>query len=123
MVHALEETVLLALEVVGIPEASVALVQVEAAVLDQTVQVAAAMEVAWAEVLEQAQEELVTAAIMDPVGALAELAQQVLAVAPEAWEEATAVGTAVSSNNNKVSSQSHGKLHEEFCRQNCAPCE
>lgn len=84
--QASEETVVLALEVVGIPEA------------------------AWAEVSEEALE--VAAAVMAPV-ALVELAQK-----------ATAVGTEVTSNNNnKVSSQSHGKLHEECRRQNCTPCE
>lgn len=80
--QASEETVVLALEVVGIPEDSVALVEVEAVILDWMVQVAAAMAVPQPEVLAQAQEELVVAAVMAPVGALVELGQEVLAVAP-----------------------------------------
>lgn len=80
--QASEETVVLALEVVGIPEYSVALVEVEAVILDWMVQVAAAMAVPQPEVLAQAQEELVVAAVMAPEGALVELGQEVLAVAP-----------------------------------------
>lgn len=71
-----EPAVVLALEVVGIPEDSVALVEVEAMVLDWMVQV----EAAWVEVSEQAQE--VAAAVMDPMGALVDLAQEVSAATP-----------------------------------------
>lgn len=70
-----EETVVLALEVLGTPAATVALVEVEAVVLDWVVQVAASLEAAWAEVLDQA-------AVMAPAGALVELAPEVLVVAP-----------------------------------------
>lgn len=72
-----EETVVLALELVGIPAAMAALVEVEAAVLDWVVQVAASLEAAWAEVLDQA-----AVAVMAPAGALVEPAPEVLVVAP-----------------------------------------
>lgn len=72
-----EETVVLALELVGIPPAMAALVEVEAVVLDWVVQVAASLEAAWAEVLDQA-----AVAVMAPAGALVEPAPEVLVVAP-----------------------------------------
>lgn len=79
MVEALEEAVVLTLEMVGFLAASAAVVEVEATVLDWMVQVAAAMEVAWAEVMGAAQEDAVApVAVMAPVVALMELA-------PEVW--------------------------------------
>lgn len=85
-------------EVVGIPAAKVALVEVEVVVLVWVVvHVTAALEAAWAEVLEEAQEELVAAAVMAPVGALVELASEALVVV-KAWGQATAVGKTVASN-------------------------
>lgn len=71
----------LVLQVMDIPAGTAALVEVEAVVLDWVVQMAADLEAALAEVLE-AQEDLVAAAVMTPVGASVEQAQEVLVVAP-----------------------------------------
>lgn len=101
-----EETVAPALEVAGILADTVALAEVEAVVLDWMVQVAAVMEATWGELLEQAQEEVVApAAFMAQVVALLELAsEEVMVAAQEAWEEVTAVVTAVASNKYKMAS-------------------
>lgn len=98
--EASEEAVVLALDVLGFPATSVAVVEVEAVVLDWVVQVAPALEAATVEVLEEAQKEVVASAEV-----------MVLVVAPAATEQgATATGSAVASTSNEVdSSPSRGK--------------
>lgn len=66
-----EEAVVLSLDMVGLPATSVAVVEVESEVLDWVVHVAPALEAAWVEVLEEAQEEVVAPAqVMALVGPL-----------------------------------------------------
>lgn len=97
--EALEEVVVPAVEVVGFPEVPVAVVEVDQKDLDWVVQVAAALEEASVQVLEQAKEYLVDLeAFMAPV-VLMEVAPVEVLVALEASAEATAVGTMVASND------------------------
>lgn len=85
------------------------------------VQVAAALEADLAEDWEEAKREMVApGAVMAPVESEVELeveSEGVFLVAPEAWEEATAVGRAMASNKHLVSSLSYGKQREEYSRQ------
>lgn len=110
-VEALEEAVVPAVEVKGFPAASVAVVEADAAPLDRVVQVAAALEAAWAE----AKEEVVSPPALT--------APEMVMVAPEASDQATAVGQTAASNDYLVSSRSNGKICEEHGRQNCISCE
>lgn len=92
------------LEVVDYMAPSVVQVEVVAVVSVGVVQVAAALKAACAEVSEEVKVQVVApAAVMAPVLAL-EVASEVLVVAPEAWEEVTAV-----SNSNVGSFPSNGK--------------
>lgn len=85
LVEVSQEEVVLGVEVVGFPEASVALVAVEGVVLNWVVQVAAALEAALAEVLDQAKEEVVAqVAVLAPVGAWEVASEEALVIASEA---------------------------------------
>lgn len=85
---------------------------------------AAALVAAWAEVREDAKEEVVApVAIMAQLLALGVALEEVLVLAPEACLEGTAVGMAATSNNNLVSRPFYFKQREEYRRQNCTSCE
>lgn len=84
---------------------SVVQVEVVAVVSVRVVQVAAALKAACAEVSEEVKVQVVApAAVMAPVLALEVASEEVLVVAPEAWEEVT-----VASNSNVGSFPSNGK--------------
>lgn len=116
------EALVLAPEVVGSRSAPAPEEEEEAVASDGVVQ-AVALEAYSVEAWEEAKGVVVAmAAVMVPVVALAVATEEVLVVAPEAWEEATAAGSAVTFNN-VVSSPSRGKQREEFRRQKYISCE
>lgn len=111
------EAVVLTLEVVAISAALVVVAEEEAVVLDRVVLEATNLDAAWAGVLEEAQAQIwAPAAAMAPAVTLEDVAlEEVLVRALEVSEGATAVGSAIVSNNNLASSPSYGKLNLASC--------